>query len=77
MKACRNLKDLSGHPYRIYINEDLTCKRAHLAQLARAAKVERKIKDTWVFDGKIFVILNDDTSNVVTDLEKLQDVIGR
>ena len=60
MKARRNLKDLSGHPYRIYINEDLTRKRAHLAQLARAAKVERKIKDTWVLDGKIFVILNDD-----------------
>lgn len=77
MKARKHLKDLTGRPHRIYVNEDLTRKRAKLAQLARAAKSEDKIKDTWVFDGKIFMMLNDESVTVVTDLVKLQDVIGQ
>ena len=65
-----------GRPKRVYINEDLTRKRVKVAKLARDAKRMRKIKETWVYDGKIFLKLKDDTIKVVTDEVKLQGVLS-
>ena len=75
MKARKTLKDLTDRPHRIYVNEDLTRKRAQLARLARTAKNNKKIKDTWVFDGKIFIKLQDDSVNVVTTETKLRELV--
>lgn len=75
MKARKQLKDVNG-PHRLYINEDLTRKRAALAKLARDAKGKRKIKDTWVYNGKIFLKLKDDSVKVVTDASKLESAIN-
>lgn len=75
MKARKSLKDLKDRPCRIYINEDLTRKRAQIATAARSAKDAKKILDTWVFDGKIFLKLMDETVSVVTTMAKLLDII--
>ena len=46
---------------KVYINDDLTRMRAEVAAKARVLKRERKIKDTYVRNGIIFIRkLNDD-----------------
>ena len=40
---------------RIFINDDLTRARAKLAAQARQMKRDKKLQDTWVFDGEVFV----------------------
>ena len=40
---------------RIFVNEDLTARRASLAFLARQAKKSKKITDSWTADGKILI----------------------
>ena len=75
MKARSKLKD-SRRPSKVYINEDLTRKRAFLAKLARKAKKDKIINDTWVFDGKIFIKQIDDTVAVATTLEKLKTLVN-
>ena len=75
MKARSKLKD-SRRPFKVYINEDLTQKRAFLAKLARKAKKNKIINDTWVFDGKIFIKQIDDTVAVATNLEKLKTLVN-
>ncbi|KAL8623698.1 hypothetical protein ACOMHN_004763 [Nucella lapillus] len=39
---------------RIYVNDDLTRVRAQLAAKARRFKREKKVQDTWVYDGDIY-----------------------
>ena len=39
----------------IFIYEDLTKQRATLCWKARCAKREKKIQDTWTFDGNVYV----------------------
>ena len=65
MKARSTLKDHKGD-YPIFINDDLTRQRAQLARQAREAKRDQKIKDTWVYDGKVFIKLQSDQVKVVT-----------
>ena len=40
-------------PYPVYISDDLTQKTAKLAQKWRQLKREKKISDTWVFEGRV------------------------
>ena len=40
-------------PYPVYISDDLTQKRAKLAQKCRQLKREKKISDTLIFEGKV------------------------
>ena len=51
----------------IYINEDLTQKRAKLLYQARELKKEGKIKDCWTHDGRIIVKNN---------VSKIETVLG-
>lgn len=39
----------------IFINEDLTKKRAELARKARLLRRDGKIKDTWTYDGNVMM----------------------
>ena len=48
---------------RIFVNEDLTARRASLAYLARQAKKSRRITDSWTADGK--VLIKDLTNNIL------------
>ena len=40
---------------RIFVNEDLTARRATSAFLARQAKKSKKITDSWTADGKVLI----------------------
>ena len=40
-------------PYPVYISDDLTQKRAKLAQKCRQLKRDKKISDTWIFEGRV------------------------
>ena len=48
-------KDVAEKPLKVYLCDDLTKKRAHLAFLARKLKQDSKIADTWLFDCRFFV----------------------
>ena len=40
-------------PYPVYISDDLTQKTAKLAQKCGHLKREKKISDTWIFEGRV------------------------
>ena len=48
-------KDDDGHEYPVYIQDDLTKRRANLAFLARHSKRNRHIMDTWIALSKVMV----------------------
>ena len=59
MKACTKLKDnpckdVAEKPLKVYLGDDLTKRRAHLAFLARKLKQDNIIADTWVCDSRIY-----------------------
>jgi exosome complex exonuclease DIS3/RRP44 len=58
--------------HRIFLNEDLTRARSQVAARARQLKRDKKIDDTWVKDGAIFVKCGDTrlTFTSIPDLEQ-------
>lgn len=64
-----NDKNLS----RIYISEDLTKMRMHVAFFARNLKRQNKTKDTWTRDGAIFVKTNKNNVVRFTSYEKINN----
>jgi exosome complex exonuclease DIS3/RRP44 len=56
---------------RVFINDDLTSTRSRVAAEARSRKKQGSIKDTWVFDGVIFVRKNNDNVYRVTCMRQL------
>ena len=76
MKARTKLKDnpyldAAHKPAKVFLCDDLTKRRAHLAFLARKLKQDSVILDTWVFDSRIFV---KDKHNRVTRINNEQDL---
>ena len=51
---------------KIFINEDLTRIRAHVAAKARQLKRDQRISDTWTRDGFIFVKMNNSSYKIAT-----------
>ena len=76
----KNLKDkafvdANGHKFRIYIQDDLTHRRANLAYLARQLKNSQHISDTWIAYGKVQIKDNHGhikTINSQEDISKLE-----
>lgn len=56
-------------PRGVFVNDDLTRQRARLAAKARRLKQERRIQDTWVRDGEIFIKKNEKISKVFNEEE--------
>ena len=54
IRARRRLRE-SGDGPTVYVNEDLTRRRAALAKKTRQLKKSRKINDCWTFNGKVVV----------------------
>ena len=54
-----------------FIREDLTRTRSQIAYEARKLKRTGVIKDTWVFDGKIFLKQLNDNTTVCSDIASL------
>ena len=71
-RARRGLKkyNASNHTFQ-FIREDLTRARSQLAYEARKLKRTGVIKDTWVFDGKIFLKQLNDNTTVCSDIASL------
>lgn len=55
--ASTMLRSSSKQTGRIFINEALTHKRAHLYSEARALVKQKKINSCWTFDGRVYVKL--------------------
>ena len=80
MENRKNLKDkafvdANGHKFRIYIQDDLTRRRANLAYLARQLKNSQQISDTWIAYGKVQIKDNHGhikTINSQEDISKLE-----
>ena len=51
IRARRRLRNTNGSTEQIYVNEDLTQRRAALAVATR--QMEKKINDCWTYNGKI------------------------
>ena len=60
IRAKRRLRESGGGPT-LYVNEDLTRRRAALAKKTRELKKEKKITDCWIFNGKVLVKTIDGT----------------
>ena len=82
-RVIRSRKLLKGHnrdpncTSPCFVAEDLTKKRANLAYQARQLKKDRLIKDTWSWDGRIFVTTLQGNVSVMTrvkDLDKFRKV---
>jgi exosome complex exonuclease DIS3/RRP44 len=54
IRARRHLRE-SGDGPTVYVNEDLICRRAALAEKTRQLKKSRKINDCWIFNGKVIL----------------------
>ena len=70
----KKLQDTKGHMSSVFVQDDLTQRRAYLAFQVRQMKRNKQILDTWVSYGKIMA--KDNHSNIVTinstrDLSKL------
>jgi hypothetical protein len=61
---------LKGH--NIWITDDLTSHSSNLAYLARQAEKTKKIKKTWVYGGRIFIVKNEDDRPV--KISKKEDI---
>ena len=51
---------------RIFINEDLTARRATIAFKTRQLKKQRKIQDCWTYSGRILVKDNDNNIHEIS-----------
>ena len=51
---------------RIFINEDLTARRATIAFKTREQKKQRKIQDCWTYSGRILVKDNDNNIHEIS-----------
>ena len=72
MKAKKVVKQYNDqHGMHHFIKDDLTKVRSHLAFEARNRKRDGVIKDTWTFDGKIFIKDHNETITMCSDLSKL------
>ena len=72
IRARRRLRE-SGDGPTVYINEDLTSRRAALAKETRQLKRSRKINDCWTFNGKVVLKTLD---GVVKEIRSDVDLIG-
>lgn len=69
MKLKQKLKSIKKD---VYINEDLTRKRAKLFKLARDIKGEKKIDDVWTADGRIVIKDNNKRIHYLTRISELK-----
>ena len=67
----RTLRDTGEDRPKVFINEDLTQKRATLLFKARTKKREKRIQDCWSYDGRIVILDNVSKIHTVINDEEL------
>lgn len=55
----------------IYVNEDITQRRAAAAKLARDLVKMKKISNSYVYYGKVVIIRNDNSKHIITHVDEL------
>lgn len=68
-KAARQYNSQNGTAH--FISEDLTRKRSNLAFQARKLKRDGTIKDSWTYDGKVFIKCHNDNIILCSDVSSL------
>lgn len=58
----------------IFLNDDLTTARSRVAAAAREKRRNKRLDETWVWDGSIFVKKNDDVKRIHT-MEQLNALV--
>ena len=73
MAARKKLKNLNKvkYPTPVFLQDDLTQRRAKLAYLGRKLVQQKKIEDTWVFDSKILI---KDLHNRIRPIRNIKDL---
>lgn len=72
MKSRKLAREYNGqNNTRHFIFEDLTRNRSNLAYQARKLKRDGVVKDTWTFDGKIFIKAHDDVVTMCSSVSTL------
>ncbi|VDH89918.1 Hypothetical predicted protein [Mytilus galloprovincialis] len=74
LKSAKKLREIPGL-HDICINQDLTKTRDEIAFKARAYVRNHRLKATWVVDGKIMIIGNDNKKHAVTRMYDLNDYV--
>ena len=69
--ARRILRDTGEDRPKVFVNEDLTQKRATLLFKARTKKREKRIHDCWSYDGRIVILDNVSKIHTVVSDEEL------
>ena len=64
-------------PNNVYISEDLTAKKSYLLFKARLLKRDGKLKQCWSFDGRIYVKMINELTQVVYNESHLLDIINK
>ena len=67
----KKLRDATGHEAPIFIQDDLTQRRANLAYQARQLKRNKLVMDTWISFGKIMV---KDNHSLITTVNCTSDL---
>ena len=78
LKSSKDIRKISGME-RVAVNQDLTKTRNKLAYDARQLVKNNKAKSTFIWDGKIFVIDNNNCNHKIlspTDMDKLLIHLG-
>ena len=78
LKSSKDLRKISGKE-RVAVNQELTKTRNKLAYDARQLVKNNKAKSTFIWDGKIFVIDNNNSKHKIlspTDMNKLLIHLG-
>ena len=61
----------------ISINQELTQIRSKIAYKARQLYRERKIKGTWVLEGKVVMVDKNDSKHFIRNSEEFLDLLTR
>ena len=75
----RNAKYLKSQPELagISINQELTKLRSTIAYQARKLVRKELLKSTWVVDGKIYIVDNDENKHVIRNYEEFDELLQK
>ena len=78
-RVIRERKKLKGYndaeSNKVYINEDLTSRRAKLFSMARSLQKRRLLKQTWTYNGNIKVTMPNGDVRTILNLAELQALV--
>ena len=71
----KKLKDMNTDTSKVYINEDLTTRRAKIFSMARSLQKRKLFKQTWTYNGSIKVMMPNGDIKTASNLNDLQALV--